>query len=331
MRTQPIHSPWNIRQGDVMIVPSLCWEFLKGAFTPGEVEPLRALECDNLYNQHTLFLVGAAATSNVIFRNWYALSQKEEEYNRFKSEVVATMEIIKVGQERLAKEKADFEAYKRTEKWSAAAANKQVRSLTKILSQERKLSNEACACDNDKFYHLLQEIINMKAANSGLAKKEVAVVVAIEDAILAHNRMEDVALAELNGRLLEAEAEARAERARADAQSALAEVEKTRADAESARAVKEGENCERVLAQHTTSSGQLDDAKAMIGDFHADRQWMLDYGVVYIANAISSAPEVDVAVATLRAKARDAGYKAGYTECLTHVNDVLDKKFTDEQ
>ncbi|KAJ0914609.1 hypothetical protein HanPSC8_Chr06g0240511 [Helianthus annuus] len=69
----------------------------------------------------------------------------------------------------------------------------------------------------------------------------------------------------------------------------------------------------------------------MIGDIHVDRQWMLDYGVVYIANAILSAQEVDVAVATLRAKARDAGYKAGYTECLTHVNAVSDKKFTNEQ
>ncbi|KAF5758919.1 hypothetical protein HanXRQr2_Chr16g0735001 [Helianthus annuus] len=58
---------------------------------------------------------------------------------------------------------------------------------------------------------------------------------------------------------------------------------------------------------------------------------MRDYGVVYIANAILNAPEEYDTVLVLRAKARDAGYKAAYTECLTHVNSVPEKKFTDEQ
>ncbi|MFS7945112.1 hypothetical protein Hanom_Chr06g00520131 [Helianthus anomalus] len=88
------------------------------------------------------------------------------------------MENIKAAQERLAKEKTDFDTYKRTEEWSVVAANKQVRSLKKLLSQERKLWNEARVCDNDKFYCLRQEIINLKAANAGLVKKEAAVVAA---------------------------------------------------------------------------------------------------------------------------------------------------------
>ncbi|MFS7923832.1 hypothetical protein Hanom_Chr03g00265501 [Helianthus anomalus] len=50
-----------------------------------------------------------------------------------------------------------------------------------------------------------------------------------------------------------------------------------------------------------------------------------------IANAILDAPETTVAVADVVARARDVGYKAGYTKCLTHVNVVSDKKFTDEQ
>ncbi|KAJ0789220.1 hypothetical protein HanPI659440_Chr05g0200991 [Helianthus annuus] len=86
-----------------------------------------------------------------------------------------------------------------------------------------------------------------------------------------------------------------------------------------------------MLARHTASSVQLEDAKALNADLNVDCQWMRDYGVVYIANAILDAPDVDVAVATLRAKARDVGYKVGYTDCLTHVNAVSDKKFTDEQ
>ncbi|MFS8014607.1 hypothetical protein Hanom_Chr15g01346511 [Helianthus anomalus] len=148
MRSQSIHSPWNIRQVDVMTDPSLCRE-LEGCFP--------------------------TCGGNVILRNWHALSQKEEEYHRFKSEAAATMDNLKAAQERLAKEKVDFEEYKRTEEWSAVATNEQVRCLTKILSQERKLWYEACARDNDEFYHILQEIINLKAANAGLAKNDTAV------------------------------------------------------------------------------------------------------------------------------------------------------------
>ncbi|KAJ0680765.1 hypothetical protein HanPI659440_Chr16g0628021 [Helianthus annuus] len=135
------------------------------------------------------------------------------------------MENISAAQECLAKEKVDFEAYKRTEEWSAFATNKQVRSLTKLLSQERKLWNKACARDNDKFYRLHQEIINFKAANAGLEDKEAAVVAAMEEANLARNRIEesarkdlqdkDVALVEVNQRLVEAEARADAEGTRA--------------------------------------------------------------------------------------------------------------------
>ncbi|KAM0001783.1 hypothetical protein Hdeb2414_s0011g00366831 [Helianthus debilis subsp. tardiflorus] len=154
------------------------------------------------------------------------------------------MKNIRASQERLAKEKANFEVYKRTEEWSAVATNKQVWSLTKLLSKERKLWNNACVRDNDKFYRLCQEIINLKAANAGLKKKEVAVVATLEEANLARNRIEenacknlhakDVALAAVNRRLLEFEVEARAERARADA--------------ESAHAAKGEENYQRMLA-----------------------------------------------------------------------------------
>ncbi|MFS7930490.1 hypothetical protein Hanom_Chr04g00344941 [Helianthus anomalus] len=68
-----------------MTDPSLCREFLKGSFTTAEVERLRVSGCENLYLQHALYLVGAAATGNVILRDWYSLAQNEEEYNHFKT------------------------------------------------------------------------------------------------------------------------------------------------------------------------------------------------------------------------------------------------------
>ncbi|MFS8008342.1 hypothetical protein Hanom_Chr14g01271561 [Helianthus anomalus] len=213
-----------------------------------------------------------------------------EAYKR--TEAAATMENIRAAQERMAKEKGNFETYKRTEKWAT-----------------REHWNEACACDNDKFYHLRQKIVNLKAANAGLEKRENAAVATMEEAIVARTttveamrkptlretarkdlQAKDVALAEVTRRLIEAE---------------------VRAYAEGPRVTKVEEDHQRVLDQHAEAVAQLDDAK--------------------IVNAILDAPEVSVAVKAVRAKARDAGYKAGYTECLTHVNVVSERKFIDEQ
>ncbi|KAF5768352.1 hypothetical protein HanRHA438_Chr14g0646091 [Helianthus annuus] len=124
-------------------------------------------------------------------------------------------------------------------------------------------------------------------------------VEAMEEANLARKRIEesvrkdlqakDVALSEVNRRLIEAGG---------------------RAYAEGPRAPRVEEDRQQVLDQHAETVAQLDDAK--------------------IANAILDAPEVSVAVKVVRTKAHDAGKKVGYTECLTQVNAVSERKFTDE-
>ncbi|MFS7930489.1 hypothetical protein Hanom_Chr04g00344931 [Helianthus anomalus] len=127
------------------------------------------------------------------------------------------MENIRAIEERLAKEKVYFETYKRTEEWVVVSVH---------------IQNEACVRENEKFYRLRQEIVNLKAANARLKKREVATVAAMEEAIvartttvkamekanLARNRIEENArkdlqahelvLAEVNRRLVKAEARA---------------------------------------------------------------------------------------------------------------------------
>ncbi|KAJ0463643.1 hypothetical protein HanHA300_Chr14g0518001 [Helianthus annuus] len=166
-------------------------------------------------------------------------------------------------------EKGDFEMYKRTEQWVAVADNKQIWSLTKLLSQERELYNEACACYNDKIYRLRQEI---ESARKDLQAK-------------------DVALSEVNRRLIEAEGWAYAK---------------------SPRTTRVEEDRQQVLTQHAEAVAQDDDDAKIV-------------------NVILDAPEVSVAIKVVRAKARDGGKRVGYIECLTQVNAVSERKFTDEQ
>ncbi|KAJ0719209.1 hypothetical protein HanRHA438_Chr08g0350681 [Helianthus annuus] len=170
-----------------MTDPSLCREVLEGVGTLAELERLRASGHENLYLQQALYLIGGAMTGNVVLHDWYSLARKEEDYDRLKSKVAATMEKIQAAKEPLAKEKVDFEAYKLTEEWATAAGHKQVGSLNQLLSQERKLWKEAYTRENEKFYRLHQEIVNLKAANTSLEKKEAATIAAMEKAIAGRN------------------------------------------------------------------------------------------------------------------------------------------------
>ncbi|MFS8001396.1 hypothetical protein Hanom_Chr13g01189911 [Helianthus anomalus] len=58
---------------------------------------------------------------------------------------------------------------------------------------------------------------------------------------------------------------------------------------------------------------------------------MRDHGIGYIVGTILDAPENASVVNELKERAREAGFKAGYNECLNHVNPFYQSKFTDER
>ncbi|MFS8001894.1 hypothetical protein Hanom_Chr13g01195671 [Helianthus anomalus] len=127
-----------------MTNPSLCKEALKGFGPPAEAVRLKAGGRESL----------------------------EDESARLKEEAAAAMKKVQVAEEGLAKQNADFMAYKRTEQWVVAVGHQQVRSLTHLIAEKRKLWKEPCARENEKFYHLRQEINNLKVANVAHAKEK---------------------------------------------------------------------------------------------------------------------------------------------------------------
>ncbi|KAM0042669.1 hypothetical protein Hdeb2414_s0010g00332491 [Helianthus debilis subsp. tardiflorus] len=58
---------------------------------------------------------------------------------------------------------------------------------------------------------------------------------------------------------------------------------------------------------------------------------MRDHGIGHIVGTVLAAPENTATVNELKECARRAGFKAGYNECLTHVNPFYQSKFTDER
>ncbi|KAM0029302.1 hypothetical protein Hdeb2414_s0018g00524141 [Helianthus debilis subsp. tardiflorus] len=76
---------------------------------------------------------------------------------------------------------------------------------------------------------------------------------------------------------------------------------------------------------------ERDDMETMNANLVVDRRWIQNFGVVHVANAILDEPENTNAIDEVVGHAREAGYKAGYTECLDYVNIVFAKKFTNER
>ncbi|KAJ0818765.1 hypothetical protein HanPI659440_Chr00c01g0706061 [Helianthus annuus] len=105
----------------------------------------------------------------------------------------------------------------------------------------------------------------------------------------------------------------------ADVQSRVTILEKVSARATEAEA--RARQAEEVRDGLTTSLNQL----------IADRDWMRNHGIAHIVETILDAPENAIVVNEIKERARQAGFKAGYNECPTHVNPFFKSRFTDER
>ncbi|KAJ0616120.1 hypothetical protein HanRHA438_Chr02g0085621 [Helianthus annuus] len=127
------------------------------------------------------------------------------------------MEKVQASEERLAKQKADFEAYKRTEQWATAVGHQLVWSLTHLLSEERMLWKEVCwLCQdgqNGRGAHATAKeaearheasVKDLEYANVGCAKMAKMIEEFKED---SRKELEacELIIADVNQRLVEAE------------------------------------------------------------------------------------------------------------------------------
>ncbi|KAJ0795403.1 hypothetical protein HanPI659440_Chr04g0150091 [Helianthus annuus] len=162
--------------------PSACREALRGLGTPVETARARGLSRQNLQSQLASMLVGDSIIANAIMEDYNVLARREQETIRLRAQAEAMMKTAQEGVEQLVKEKAAFEKLKQTERGAASAGLEQVRSLAKLLSDERKLWKEACARENEKLFRVRRELNNLKAANAALVKEKTAVEAAIKEA-----------------------------------------------------------------------------------------------------------------------------------------------------
>uniref|UniRef100_A0A251U0U7 Putative transposase (Putative), gypsy type n=1 Tax=Helianthus annuus TaxID=4232 RepID=A0A251U0U7_HELAN len=347
--------PWTVMQGDdISNDPSACKEILGGLGTPFEVERARAAPRELRINQLSTMLVGSSIVANAILEDYKVLGRREEEAARMRAEAEKLVEAARVGAEQLEKDKAAFEKQKQTSEWAAAAQLKQVRTLAKLLADERKswnekMSNErkkwnaSWAKQNDILFHARQELTNAKAANATLSQEKAAAeaisVKALQakaDALKALGEAKEAGArasqaleeaAEKESRSSKALDEANAERIRLGkvVDSLQAEVQ--------AREVAVADLTDRVSVAEKRADAAAEAKDALVSSFNqleADREWLRTHGIARIVEAIMNAPETASGLDLVKERARDAGFKAGYNRCIGHINVLSAGGYTDQ-
>ncbi|KAJ0891910.1 hypothetical protein HanPSC8_Chr09g0359641 [Helianthus annuus] len=347
--------PWTVMQGvDISNDPSACKEILGGLGTPFEVERARAAPRELRINQLSTMLVGSSIVANAILEDYKVLGRREEEAARMRAEAEKLVQAARAGAEQLEKDKAAFEKQKQTSEWAATAQLKQVRSLAKLLaderkswnekmSNERKKWNESWAKQNDILFHARQELTNAKAANATLSQEKAAAeaisVKALQakaDALKALGEAKEAGARASKALEEAAEKESRASKALEEANAERIRlgkvVESLQAEVQ-AREVAVTDLTARVSSAEKRADAAAEAKDALASSFNqleADREWLRTHGIARIVEAIMNAPETSSGLDLVKERARDAGFKAGYNRCIGHINVLSAGGYTDQ-
>ncbi|MFS7997887.1 hypothetical protein Hanom_Chr12g01147261 [Helianthus anomalus] len=258
---------------DVSNNHSACREILGGLGTPFVTARARGLPRQNGINQLSSMLVESSIIVNATMEDYNVLARREEETIWLRVKAEAMVKAAREGVKQLEKDKAAFDKLKQTETWAASADLKQVRSLAKLLSDERKGWREACARENEKLFHVRKELNNLKAANAALVKEKAAAEAAVKEAEARGAKVleeADTDRAKLNKAV---------EEHKVEVQNQVTIIEEVSARAIEAEArAREVEEAKDGLA---TSLSQVT----------ADHLWMREHGIGHIVGTILDAPE----------------------------------------
>uniref|UniRef100_A0A251S1L3 Uncharacterized protein n=2 Tax=Helianthus annuus TaxID=4232 RepID=A0A251S1L3_HELAN len=348
--------PWTVMQGDdISSDPAACKEILGGLGTPFEVERARAAPRELRINHLSTMLVGTSIVANAILEDYKVLGRREEDAARMRAEAEKLVEAARVGAEQLEKDKAAFEKQKQTSEWAAAAQLKQVRTLAKLLADERKswnekMSNErkkwnaSWAKQNDILFHARQELTNAKAANATLSQEKAAAeaisVKALQakaDALKALEEAKEAGARAAKALEEAEERESRASKALEEANAERIRLDKVVASLQAevqAREVAVTDLTARVSVAEKRTDAAVEAKDALVSSFNqleADREWLRTHGIARIVEAIMNAPETAAGLDLVRERARDAGFKAGYNRCIGDINVLSAGGYTDKR
>ncbi|XP_035841545.1 translation initiation factor IF-2-like [Helianthus annuus] len=278
---------------DISSDPSACKEILGGLGTPFEVGRARVVPRKLRVNQLSSMLVGSSIVANAIMEDYKVLGRKEEETAHLRVEAEELVKAAREGAKRLEREKAAFEKHKQTEEWAATAELKQVRTLAKLLSDERKswketLSNErktwkeSWAKQNKNLFRVRQELANVKAANAALVKEKAAAEAAVGKAREAEARVAKALeeAKEMGARAAKALEEANADRSLLNTTVGSLQAEVQTREAMLAEVTARATEAER---QASEAAEARDSLTSSFNQLETDREWMRCHGIGHVS------------------------------------------------
>ncbi|KAJ0836459.1 hypothetical protein HanRHA438_Chr16g0767181 [Helianthus annuus] len=217
-------------------------------------------------------LVRGSIIANAILEDYTSMARREEEIIQRREKAEALMKNAQAAEERLEKQKAEFETLKKTEEWVASSGLKQ--ELNNLKAVNTTLVKEKTAAEADA-----KEAEARSAAT--LKEAEVRVAAAVKELKDANADRSKLSKAE--------EVKTR--------ETILGDVtlRATEAEARARQAEEDRDGLATSIAQLTS-----------------DRAWMRQFGIGHIVEAILDAPENTAVVADVNECMCKAGFKAGY-------------------
>ncbi|MFS7999720.1 hypothetical protein Hanom_Chr12g01169761 [Helianthus anomalus] len=234
---------------------------------------------------------------------------EQASWERYREHLVKEVQDFEQSKNTLAKERASFQAEKKSEEWGREGLKSKLQTAEELLFEERAEWKKVCKNDNKRMYVAYSKITNLEA--------EIATL---------KGRVEE---AQADKEHVEAELNARVENRDKDLAAKDIDLEAEKVKAETAKEAKNAAVEARDISTSALNVAQNNYAKAqtIVDTLVSESEWMRSRGVAAIANSIFNATELDEAVVALTDAARAVGHRGGYLECAQHVKEALGKQF----
>ncbi|KAM0038202.1 hypothetical protein Hdeb2414_s0013g00412101 [Helianthus debilis subsp. tardiflorus] len=201
-----------------------------------------------------------------------------------------------------AKEKAAFDAEKKSEEWGREGLRSKLRAAEELLSKEHAEWKEICKKDNQRMYAVHAQITDFEAQNATLTKKVENVEAdkeRVEAELKAHVARKDKDLHAKDMKIAELKRRLREQTDKSESLEIYLEAERVKvATAEDAKQ-KADEARDISTSALNVAQNNYVEAQSIVDTLVSESEWLRNRGVVLMANSILNASELDAAVAAL--------------------------------
>ncbi|KAF5802010.1 hypothetical protein HanXRQr2_Chr06g0254711 [Helianthus annuus] len=134
------HQPiWDLKQKDTFVEFGACRDWYLGSFPPGDVNRQRARTHEGLYRAYIVGEANTHVANHQIVREWLMTVKERADWEKYQERLLKQVQNFEQMKNTFAKEKAAFEAKKKSEEWRREGLKNKLQSAGELLSKERRM------------------------------------------------------------------------------------------------------------------------------------------------------------------------------------------------